>query len=138
MELGIDIEMRLLQLPKAAFPIVKTLLGMLMELKPTHPRNARDSIDVIVLGINEFLHPSSNLFVRDSIRALQLLRESKTLFSKSTEIDSILLHPSKAFRVIVVTLLGITTEVNPTQFSNVLASIEKTLLGIVSDGRLLQ
>ena len=37
MELGIDIDVRLLQFPKATFPIVNTLLGMLIVFKPTQP-----------------------------------------------------------------------------------------------------
>ena len=38
--MGMEIEVRPVQLEKALFPIEVTLLGMVMEVKPVHPLNA--------------------------------------------------------------------------------------------------
>ncbi len=101
------IEVRPLQFLNAKLPIVVTLFGMVMEDSPVQPFNAHSPMDVMLLGIvmedrllqpkkaylpkdvalggiEVFLQPATNVFVTFSIMALQLSRESYTVFSSST------------------------------------------------------
>ena len=97
-----------------------TLLGMVMEVKPLQPEKAVFPMLVTLLGIVEFLHPAINVFDVFSIIALQLLRESKIVFPLSTIMEVKPSHLEKTFTPIDVTLLGIVTEVKLVQLENIL------------------
>ena len=62
---------RLVQSENASFPIVVTLLGISMLVRP-QPLNASSPIVVTLLGITVFLQPKKSVFVAVSIIALQL------------------------------------------------------------------
>ena len=85
-ELGIVSEVKPVHSRKASSPIVVTELGIDTEVKPLQQLKAYPPISVTELGIVVFLQPLINLFVEDSIIALQLLRESYTLFPLVTTI----------------------------------------------------
>ena len=58
-----------------------------MSVNWSHPLNARAPIVVTLEGIIVFLHPSMIVLEDVLMIALQLLRESKTVFPSLTEID---------------------------------------------------
>ena len=94
---------------------------MVIDVNPLQLSNAQSPIDVTLLGIIVFLHPSINLLSL-SIIALQLLRESYLGLSASTVIDLRLLqleNPGPGL-IIVVTFLGIIIEVKLLQPMNIL------------------
>ena len=68
---------------------------------------------VTPLGIIVVLHPAIKVFDAVSMIALQLLRESYVPFPFSTDIEAMFSHQAKAYSPMLVTLLGIMTEVNP-------------------------
>ena len=70
---------------------------------------------VILSGITVFLQPVINVFVDVSIIALQLSRESYTIFPDSTIIDSKSIQPEKAPLPMLLTLLGIVMLFNSLQ-----------------------
>ena len=87
---------------------------------------------VTLLGITVFLQPVINVFVDVFIIALQLSRESYTVFPDSTIIDVKPLQEAKAASPMLVTLLGIVTLVKPLQPEKTLSPMLVTLLGIVT------
>ena len=72
---------------KAKAPILVTLLGIVMEVRPEQPEKALSPMLVTLFGIEVFLHPAINVLDDDSIMALQLLRESYLVFPSSTTMD---------------------------------------------------
>ena len=62
---------------------------------------------VTPLGMMVFLHPATSSFVFDLIMALQLSRESYTLFPSETTIEANASQDSVMPKPIFVTLLGI-------------------------------
>jgi len=95
-------------------------------------------MEVTLLGIIVFLHPAINLFVSVWIMALQLLRESYTLFPRSTLIEVKPLHPKKTLSSINVTLLGMVIDVKPLQPAKAQNPMLITLLGMVMEVRPVQ
>ena len=93
--LGMVTEVKPEQPEKAEIPMEVTLLGMVMEVRPEQPEKANHTIDVTLLGIIVDLHPIISSLVDVLTIALQLLRESYTLFSFSTFIEVKLLHSWK-------------------------------------------
>ena len=85
---------------------------------------------VTLLGMVVFLQPAIRVLLAVSIIALQLLRESYFLFPLSTDIEVRLLHSLNAYLPMLVTLLGMVTEVRPEQLWNALSPMLVTLLGI--------
>ena len=104
---------RLLHPWNAQLSMLVTELGIVMTVKPVQLRNAHVSIRVTVFGMIVFLQPTTNLFVLDSITALQSFRLSYTVLSPSTVMDVKLLQSLKAPGSIRVTDLGMETDVNP-------------------------
>ena len=104
MLLGIVIDVKLEQDWKATPPIDVTLLPMITETRPQCSK-AKFPIEVTELGIvNEVkLEQWLNAFSSIVVTLLPI------------ETDAILLHPSKALTLIVVTELPMITEVNPEQ-----------------------
>jgi len=66
-------------------------------------------------GMVEFLHPTISLLLVVSIIALQLLRESNVGFPCATEMVVSPVQSAKAPTPILVTLLGMVTEVKLVQ-----------------------
>ena len=93
---------------------------------------------VILSGITVFLQPVINVFVDVSIIALQLFRESYTVFPDSTTIDVKPLQKAKAASPMLVTLLGIVMLVKPLQLEKADPPMLVTLLGIVMLVKTLQ
>ena len=81
---GMVMDVRLLQPEKALLPMLVTPLGMVMEVRPLQPEKALLPMLVTLFGMVVFIHPAINVFVAVSIIALQLLRESYTMFPDST------------------------------------------------------
>ena len=81
------------QFQKAASSIVVTELGMDIDVRLLQPTNALFPMIVTVLGIIVFWQPVINLLVDVSIMALQLLRESNFVFPLSTTIEVRPLQP---------------------------------------------
>ena len=90
-------------------------------------------MEVTLLGITVFLHPTMSLLVDVSMMALQLLRESKVALPASTIIDDKAVQPEKTDPATMVTLLGIVTEVRLVQFPNTSTAMVVTLFGIVTE-----
>ena len=88
-----------------------TLLGISTEVRLVHQMNAHSPILVTLLGITVFLQPKINVLVAVSIIALQLLRESYIEFPLDTTIVVRPVQPENAEPPMLVTLLGIVTEV---------------------------
>ena len=112
---GISILVRLLQYENAYEPILVTLFGISILVRLLQPWNADEPMLVTEFGIIVFLHPDINVFVDVFIIALQLSRESYTVFPDSTIIDVKPLQEAKAASPMLVTLLGIVTLVKPLQ-----------------------
>ena len=74
-ELGMEIEVRLPQPPKAPSPMQVTEFGIVMAVRPL-PEKAPAPMFVTELGMIVFLHPPTNVLEYDSIIALQFSRES--------------------------------------------------------------
>lgn len=94
-ELGIVMEVKLLQSEKQWSPTLVTELGMAMEVKLLQPEKQEAPRLVTEFGINVFLHPANNLLVEVSMIALQFSLESYTGLAVSTVICSRLLQPAK-------------------------------------------
>ena len=101
-----------------------------MDVKPLQPENALFPIEVTLLGITVLTQPRSSVLLCVSTIALQLFRESYTVFVGETTIDVKPVQPEKAPSIIVVTLLGISTDVKPEQLKKAPCPIDVTLLGI--------
>ena len=69
-----------------------TELGMTIEVKLEQFENALFPMEVTVLGITVFLQPITNSLMPVFMMALQLFRESYTVFPASTMIRSNLLQ----------------------------------------------
>ena len=93
---------------------------------------------VTELGMFVSLHPRINVFDAVSIIALQLSRESKTLFPLSTLMLVSPVQPLKAYSLIDMTEVPMVTLVNPVQLENTYLAIEVSELGMVTFVRLLQ
>jgi hypothetical protein len=79
---------------------------MVIEVRPLHLLNASLPMLVTLLGMVVFLHPAISLLLPDSIRALQLSRESYTGFPLSTSIEDKAVQAENTKLPILVTLLG--------------------------------
>ena len=90
--------------------------GMVTLVRPLQFKKAPSPMTVTLEGMMVFLHPAIKVFEAVSIIALQLLRESYFLFPASTVIAIKPLQPPKAKPSILITLLGMVTEVKPLQF----------------------
>ena len=77
-----------------------TLLPMVMEVKLVQLENAELPMLVTLLGITVVLNPAISSFLAVSIIALQLSRESYTLFSESTCIVFKLEQPEYSYLVV--------------------------------------
>ena len=84
-------------------------------------------MDVTLLGMIVFLHPTIKVFVDFSMIALQLLRESYVWLPFSTFMEIRPLQPVKPKLLMDVTLLGMVTEVKPLQSQKAEELIEVTL-----------
>ena len=115
--LGMVIELKLEQPLKASCPIDVTLVGITMDVKPEQLAKAFIPIDDTPLGIIVFLQPVIRVFVEVSIIALQLLRESNFEFPPSTIIDVKPEQLLKAVDSIIFTLFGIVMDVRPEQLA---------------------
>jgi len=135
--LGIVIEVRPLQLLKAAAPMPVTLSGIKMEVRLVQLEKAEEPMLVTLFGIVVFGQPAIRVFVPVSIIALQLSRESYTLFSDSTTMEFKLLQPPKALKPMLVTLSGMVKEVRLMQPENADVPMLVTLLGMVMEVRLV-
>ena len=85
-----------MQLEKGKFPIFVTLFGIVTDVRPLQPPKAPFPILVTPLGIIVFLHPAINSLEAVLIIALQLFRESYTVFPLSTTIEVRLVQSQKA------------------------------------------
>ena len=86
-------------------------------------------MSVTVFGIIVFWQPISRVFEAVSIIALQLFRESYTVF---------LLQPPKALEPMLVTLFGIMMEVSPLQLEKASLPMFVTPFGMETEVRPLQ
>ena len=107
---GKEIDARLVQLEKADLPILFTLSG-----------------------ITVFLQPATRVFVAVSMMALPLFLLSYVVFPTLTTIEARLEQAEKAPLPMLVTLLGIVTDVRPEQPQKALSPMLLTLSGIVTD-----
>ena len=85
--LGITTDVRPEHLQKALSPIDITLVGIVNEVRPEHLKKALPPMDVTLLGITVFMQPVISVLVAVFIKALQLSRESYTVFPLSTDMD---------------------------------------------------
>ena len=92
-----------------------TELGIVIEVKLVQKAKAALPIEVTELGITVFIHPQTIAFVLVFIIALQLLRESYCVFPLSTTIEVKPLQPMKAQLPMEVTELGMVNEVKAVQ-----------------------
>ena len=92
-----------------------TLLGIVIEVREEQPLKALFPMLVTLLGMVVFLHPAISVLVAFSIIALQFSRLSKVVLPGSTTIEVREVQPSKARSLMVVTLLGIVMEVREEQ-----------------------
>ena len=113
--LGMSMEVKLVQREKAYIPILVTPSGMVMEVRPLQPPKASSPMLVTLEGMTVFLHPAMSVFVDFSIMALQLLRESYFVFPEATEIEVRPLQLKKGLNPMLVTLEGMVMEVRPVQ-----------------------
>ena len=88
-------------------PILFTDLGMVILFNLLHASNAQFPISVTESGITVLAHPCIRRFVLVSMMALQLFRESYTLFSSATIILVSPKHPRNTALSIFVTDSGI-------------------------------
>ena len=88
-----------------------TLFGIVIEVRVLQPENAELPMQVTVLGMAVFLNPHTKVFDSVSIIALELFLLSYFLFPFSTITDVRLEQSRKTLHAILVTLLGIVTEV---------------------------
>ena len=102
-------------LEKASTPMLVTLSGMVMEVRPLQPEKAWSPMLVTLFGMIVFLQPAIKVFVAVSIIALQSLRESYIVFPVSTLIEVRPLQPLKTSCPMSNTLFGMVTEVRPVQ-----------------------
>ena len=107
-----------------------TELGMVIDVKPLHSRNAFSPMVITVLGITVFLQPAISVLVAVSMMALQSLRLSYTVFPVSTCIDVRPLQPWNALPSMEITELGIVMDVKPLQLLNAAIAMVVTVLGI--------
>ena len=103
------------QLEKALSPMLVTLLGIVTEVKPVQPYKAYLPMLVTLLGITVVLHPIINVFDDVSMIALHPSLLSYVVLPSLTFIFVKPLQPVKADSPMLVTLLGIVTEVKPEQ-----------------------
>ena len=111
--LGMVINVRPLQPQNARSPMEVTALGMVINVRPLQPRNASFPIKATVLGITVFLQPAISVLVDVSMMALQSLRLSYTAFPASTCIDVKPLQKENTWIPMVVIELGMVTDVRP-------------------------
>ena len=111
---------------------------MVMEVRPVQAWKAPEPILVTPWGIVVFLQPQISSLLDFLIIALQLSRESYFVLTPSTVIVAKLLQPEKAIHPILVTELGIVTDVMLLQSEKAPEPILVTELGIVTDTKLRQ
>ena len=114
---------------KAQSPMEVTELGISIETRLVQPPNASIPMEVTELGMMVVLQPLIRVFVAVSMMALQLSRESYTVFPSSTVMVSKLVQPSKGLIPIDVTELGMVIEVKP-DHPKAQSPMEVTELGI--------
>ena len=88
-----------------------TLLGISTEVKLVRPEKARSPMLVTLLGMVVFGQPAINVLLSLSMIALQLSLESYLGLLGATTIDVKLEQSQKVPQPMLVTLLGISTEV---------------------------
>ena len=115
-----------------------TLLGMVTDNKLKQPENARCPMFVTLLGIIVFLQPAINVLSFVLIMALHPSRESYTELPLSTTMVAICGQLENAKSPMLVTLLGIVTEVKPVHPENAAPPMLVTLLGILTEVKPLQ
>ena len=120
-------EVRAEQPEKTAAPILITELGIITEVRPEQPEKADSPILVTELGITVFFDPAIKVFDCVSMIALQSFLLSYFLFPCSTIIELIPEHLKKAPWPILVTELGIETDVRPEQ-SEIILNIDNQQL----------
>ena len=125
------ISVRFSQRENTQFPIHVTELGMVMLVRAVHPLNAQSPIHVTESGITVLAHPCIRRFVLVSMMALQLFRESYTLFSSATIILVSSPHPINASSPIHVTDSGILMLVSASHPLNASAPISVTEFGML-------
>ena len=133
--LGIVIEVRSEQPEKEKSPMEVTLLGIVIEVRPEQPEKEESPMEVTLLGIIVDLHPAISSLVDVLIIALQLLRESYTIFPFSTTIEVRPEQLEKAELSMDVTLVGMVTEVRPEQDWKAEPPMDVTLVGMVTEVR---
>ena len=72
---------------KANSPMSFNDSGIEIDIRPSHPQNAKFAMCSIPSGTKDFSHPNINVFVALSIIALQLLRESYAGLSTAMVMD---------------------------------------------------
>ena len=92
-----------------------TLLGIVTDVRPEQSLNALNPMLVTLLGIVVDWHPAIRVLEAVSIMALQFSRESYIVLPLSTTIEVREEQPLKAELPMLVTLLGIVTDVRPEQ-----------------------
>ena len=112
-ELGIVNATRPLQPSNAFFPMEVTELGMVTSVRPSQPKNASSPMEVTVFGTIVFLQPTIRVLLAVTMRALQLLRESKLGLPFSTIMLSRALQPASALAPMTAIDLGMVTLVIP-------------------------
>ena len=132
---GVDVSKVMVTKPEqfmnAHFPMLVTLLGMMMEAKLVHPSNATSPMLVTLLGITVELQPRINVFVAVSIMALQLFLESYTVFPFSITMLKREKQPTNASSPMLVMLLGMVMDAKPLQPLNAKFPMFVTLFGMV-------
>jgi len=109
-----------------------------MAVRLLQPAKATIPMLVTLEGIIVFLHPATNVLVAVSMMALQLFRESYTLFAASTWMAVKLLQPQNAASPMLVTLEGMVMEVRPLQSWKALFPMLVTDFGMLMEVKPLQ
>lgn len=115
-----------------------TELLMSIEVRPVQLENAEFPMEVTVFGMTVFMQPAIKTLVLVMMMALQLFRESYTVFSASTTICPKLSQPLNTLCPMEVTELGMVIVVRPSQSLNAPIPMEINELGRVIDVRLVQ
>ena len=95
-EWGITTYDRLIQFSNAATPMHVTEVGIIMLVKPLQLKNAPSPIEITEFGMVVFWQPKINVLVAVSMMALQLFRESYTVFPLATATLARPLQPENA------------------------------------------
>ena len=114
-ELGMVTEVREEQPLNADSSMLVTEVGMVTEVKAEQPRNASSPMLVTELGMVVDWHPAISVLEAVSIMALQFSRESYIVLPLSTTMEVREEQPQNAPPPMLVTELGMVTEVREEQ-----------------------